>query len=100
MSTIYQFALEQQFDAFVKEQVAAGTFRTADEVIQAGLQLLMEQGEKRSAVRSEFYALVNEGLRQLDSGESIVLHGEEELTEYLHDIGESARARAADKNLP
>jgi antitoxin ParD1/3/4 len=51
-------ALNEHFAGFVKEQVAAGRYGSASEVIRAGLRLLEEREAKLRALRQA----IDEGL--------------------------------------
>ena len=53
-----------ELGAYVDERVAAGTFESADDVVQAGLTLLREQ----EAEREELRAAIREGAEAFEQG--------------------------------
>jgi len=62
-----------EFDQFVAAQVATGRYANIEEVVAAGLQLLMQREQKLEALR----ALLRPAVERLDRGEGISLdeHG-------------------------
>lgn len=55
--------LPPDLERFVQDQIAHGTFPTADEAVEAGLRLLREK-------HAELKAMVAEAIAQADRGES------------------------------
>jgi antitoxin ParD1/3/4 len=55
----------------VAETVASGRYRSADEVVHAGLRLLFQAEQTRAARLATFQAEIQAGLDQLDRGEAI-----------------------------
>ena len=72
-------------EQFIEKQIASGTFRTRSDVLDAGVELLR--------MRNELLDRIDEGRRQLDSGQ---------YTEYddqgLQRRFEELKARARDRN--
>ncbi|MDZ4783532.1 MAG: type II toxin-antitoxin system ParD family antitoxin [Planctomycetia bacterium] len=95
MSTI-QVELTEHFRQFVDGQIASGSFPDAGEVVRAALRLLERQTNEDQERLELLRKLCNEGIEQLDRGEGIMLHGEEELKEYLHGLGRQACERASE----
>lgn len=58
--------LSDTFETYIKEQIAAGTYNNASEVVREALRLKMQQDEIHRAKVQAFQAAVTEGL---NSGE-------------------------------
>ena len=56
MATNTSISLDSHFAAFLAEQVEAGRYRTASEVVRAGLRLLEEREVQLSALRAALAA--------------------------------------------
>ena len=52
MATNTSISLDEHFSSFLAREVAAGRYRTASEVVRAGLRLLEDQETRMSALRS------------------------------------------------
>ena len=55
----------------VAETVASGRYRSAEDVVRAGLRLLFEAKQQPAARLAQFRAEIQAGLDQLDRGERI-----------------------------
>lgn len=90
--------LTDRFQRFIEEQVAAGEYRDAGEVVQAALRLLQERQALHELKVERLRAALAQGVDQLDRGEGreIAL---DELDEYLDEREANAvallRARTA-----
>ena len=62
-------SLKAEWEAFIQEQVAAGEYDTASEVVRAGLRLLKREAEERRAKVEAFKAAIAEGVEQARRGE-------------------------------
>jgi antitoxin ParD1/3/4 len=82
--------LTDRYDRFVAEQIEAGRFRNASEVMRAGLRLLENQTRADDAKLKVLRALAAEGFRDLDQGRSIALDSTRELEEFINRLGRSA----------
>jgi antitoxin ParD1/3/4 len=82
--------LTDHFDEFIEEEIEAGRYRNASEVMRAGLRLLeqstQEEREKLALLRS----LANEAFGQLDQGKGIELGSEQQLADFIGKIGRRA----------
>lgn len=82
--------LTEHFDQFVEEQVDAGRYRNASEVLRAGLRLLEQQtqieGQKLEALKK----LADEGFRELDQGQGLTLTSENGVRSAIAKIGRRA----------
>jgi len=54
--------LKPQFERFVEEQLAAGRFRNADEVVEAALRLLQDRDADRAAALADVRRKIQESL--------------------------------------
>ncbi len=52
MATNTSISLDEHFSSFLAREVATGRYRTASEVVRAGLRLLEDQETQMSALRS------------------------------------------------
>ena len=91
--------LTEHFDRFVEEQVGAGKYQNASEVLRAGLRLLEQQtqsdGEKLTVLRK----LAADGFRSLDQGKGLSIDGEGSLRKAISQIGRrAAKSGKAQKN--
>jgi antitoxin ParD1/3/4 len=64
-------SLTQELDRFVAEQVSAGRFRNASEVLSAGLRLLEQQTQEEQEKLALLRSLASEGFGELDQGQGI-----------------------------
>lgn len=82
--------LTEHYDQFIREQIDAGRYRNASEVLRSGLRLLeqhtQEQDQKLQLLRS----LAAQGIQQLDQGQGIELQGEHQLAARIARIGHRA----------
>jgi antitoxin ParD1/3/4 len=82
--------LTDHFDEFIEDEISAGRYRNASEVMRAGLRLLEqnthEEREKLTLLRS----LANEAFQQLDQGQGIELGSERQVANWIGKIGRRA----------
>ncbi len=69
--TAHAVQLPDDLDAFVREQVEAGSYASPDEVILAGVRRFKAQAERDAERRARFFEAVQVGLDQIDRGEVI-----------------------------
>ena len=67
-------SLSPQFEAFISQQLAAGTYSSREKVIEAGLEVLQRIGSTQQ-VPAAHMAMVEEALQ------GIAAHGTEEVTD-------------------
>jgi antitoxin ParD1/3/4 len=86
--------LTNHFNQFVADEIAAGRYRNASEVLRAGLRLLelqkQEEREKLKLLRS----LASAAFAELDQGRGIEIRGERQLTNLARRIGRRATSNA------
>lgn len=85
-----------QIDDFVKQQVESGAYRSASEVVGAGLRLLIEQ-DRRNRLK-ELRAKVTVGLEQADRGEVAALDIEQIKIEGRRRLAEIERAERSEES--
>lgn len=56
MATNTSISLDEHFSAFLAREVATGRYRSASEVVRAGLRLLEDQEAQMSALRAALVA--------------------------------------------
>jgi len=74
-------AIPSDLEQFVQQQVATGEYRSQDEVVAAGLQVLRELKSRQAEFRRE----VKVGVDQLDRGEGIKIAANE-LRAFFDDV--------------
>ena len=86
--------LTNRYDRFVADQISAGRFRNASEVMRAGLHLLEQQSCEEQAKLAMLRALAAEGFDQIDQGLGIEIESREQLADHIAGIGRRAARRA------
>lgn len=61
--------IPEEYEAFLRDLVASGRFRTADEAVGEGLRMLQRQEQRLAALRAD----LQEGIDALDAGDVSVL---------------------------
>jgi putative addiction module CopG family antidote len=86
--------IPSDLEPFVQQQLASGEYRSQDEVVAAGLQVLRELKRRQAEFRQE----VNAGVNQLDRGEGIKVAASD-LRAFFDDIQARGQQRyEASKN--
>jgi antitoxin ParD1/3/4 len=91
--------LTEQYDQFVQEQVDAGTYANASEVLRAGLRLLKQQTQTEQEQLTLLRKLAADGFRSLDQGQGLSIASEGSLRKAVTRIGRRA-AKATKARLP
>jgi antitoxin ParD1/3/4 len=91
--------LTDQFDDFIADEIAAGRYHNASEVMRAGLRLLQEQTSADAHKLEMLRRLATEGLTQLQQGRGIEFTSSSDLARHIGSLGASrpkptARRRA------
>ena len=79
--------LTDHYDESVNQLVTSGRFSNASEVMRAGLRLLEGQAQEETAKLALLRWLAAEGFRELDQGQGIVLDDQQQLTDFIGEIG-------------
>jgi antitoxin ParD1/3/4 len=82
--------LTEHFDQFIAEEIDAGRYRNASEVMRAGLRLLEQRMQEEQEKLALLRTLASEGFQQLDQGQGIEIKSEQQLAEYIGRIGHRA----------
>ncbi|SIO46386.1 antitoxin ParD1/3/4 [Singulisphaera sp. GP187] len=82
--------LTDHFDQFVEEQVEAGKYKNASEVLRAGLRLLEQRSQTEEQKLILLKKLATEGFAALDQGRGLALSGDEQLADAIGRIGRRA----------
>jgi len=75
--------LTDSFDVFIDEQIEAGRYRNASEVMRAGLRLLQQQTAEDGAKLAALRRLAKTGLDQLDQGRGVEFTSATDLARHL-----------------
>ncbi len=86
--------LTEHFDQFVAEEIEAGRYRNASEVMRAGLRLLEQQKREDHEKLKLLRSLASEAFEQLDQGQGIEIRSERQLASLVRRIGRSAASTA------
>ncbi len=79
--------LTEHYDQFVEEQVDAGKYKNASEVLRAGLRLLEQQTQTEEQKLKVLRKLAAEGFRELDQGQGLTLTSESGVRSVIAKIG-------------
>ena len=79
--------LTNHYNEFVNQLVASGRFSNASEVMRAGLRLLEAQAQEEIEKLTLLRSLASEAFSELDQGQGIVLDGEQQLGEFIGQLG-------------
>jgi antitoxin ParD1/3/4 len=82
--------LTERYDRFVRDQVRAGRFRNASEVMRAGLHLLEQQTREDCEKLDLLRKLAAEATAQIDQGRGIKIKDDRELASFIHKLGKQA----------
>jgi antitoxin ParD1/3/4 len=79
-------SLTEQLDRFVERQVSLGRYGNASEIVREALRLLQEQELERQAKLKALRRAAEQGFRQIDQGEGIVLKGKKAISRFIRKI--------------
>ena len=85
--------LTDRFDTFIADEIAAGRYRNASEVMRAGLRLLQEQSSADAHKLLMLRRLATVGLEQLEQGRGIELPSTADLASHIGSLGSSRPKR-------
>lgn len=70
-----EISLPIDVEQVIHEKLLAGQYASTDEIVCAGIRLLMERDELFNSRRTDWESLIEEGIRQADAGD--VIEGDE-----------------------
>ncbi|MGC1272161.1 MAG: type II toxin-antitoxin system ParD family antitoxin [Planctomycetaceae bacterium] len=82
--------LTDRFDRFVEQQIEAGKYNNASEVLRAGLRLLEQESRTAEQKLRLLKKLARDGFSALDQGQGITLSDEKQLADAIGLIGRRA----------
>ena len=91
--------LTDRYDQFVEEQVEAGKYKNASEVLRAGLRLLEQQSQTEEQKLTLLKKLAADGFEALDQGQGLSLSGDKRLADAVGRIGRKAAKAAKSRTL-
>lgn len=86
--------LTDRYDQFVEEQIEAGKYKNASEVLRAGLRLLEQHSQTEEQKLRLLKRLAAEGFEALDQGRGLAFSGARQVETAIERIGRRA-AKAA-----
>ncbi|SFI87993.1 type II toxin-antitoxin system ParD family antitoxin [Planctomicrobium piriforme] len=87
--------LTEHYDQFISEQVEAGKFQNASEVLRAGLRLLEQQSQTEEQQLALLKKLAREGFAALDQGAGLAISTSKDLEKTTARIGKRAAKRVS-----
>lgn len=90
--------LTEHYDQFVEEQVEAGKYQNASEVLRAGLRLLEQQAQTEEQKLALLKKLATDGFETLDQGQGLSISGDKQLAEAISRIGRRAAKTATSRS--
>lgn len=82
--------LTEHYNQFVEEQIDAGRYQNASEVMRAGLRLLEQQTASDEQRLALLRKLAADGFRELDQGQGLTFSTERDLRNAIAKIGRRA----------
>ena len=67
-----EISITPRMDQWISDKVNSGLYSSSNEVILEGLRLLIRQEEQRLAITEDLRQEILVGVRQLDSGKSVI----------------------------
>jgi antitoxin ParD1/3/4 len=87
-------ALPPDLQQFVQDQLAAGKYQSASDVVCDAVRLLRDRELTLEGLRNE----IDRGVRQLDSGECVEIESEAALQAFFDDIETRSQQRRSAKH--
>jgi antitoxin ParD1/3/4 len=87
--------LTDHYDQFVESLVASGRYTNASEVMRAGLRLLERESKEDEEKLRVLRSLASEAFASLDGAEGTRIEGDQQLADFIGEIGRRAAKRAA-----
>jgi len=80
-------SVSTEFESFINDEVSSGRFRSREEVVAEALRQFREREEKLEKLRSD----IQNGIDQLESGESTLISTEDEHVRFFEGIKQLGR---------
>jgi antitoxin ParD1/3/4 len=87
--------LTDHYSRFVEGLIASGRYKNASEVMRAGLRLLEQQAMEDEAKLGVLRSLASEAFASLDRGEGTALEGDQQLADFIGQLGRRAAGRTS-----
>ena len=87
--------LTDRYDRLVDSLIASGQYQNASEVVRAGLRLLEKSNEEEDEKLRALRGLAAEAFASLDRNEGTRIEGDQQLAEFIREIGLRAANRSA-----
>jgi antitoxin ParD1/3/4 len=82
-------------DRFIEAGITSGRFSNASEVVREGLRLLEQREQEDKAKLEWLRAAAKKGFDAIDRGDYVTLRSDQDLTEFMRQVGEEASAELA-----
>jgi antitoxin ParD1/3/4 len=92
--------LTEHYDQFISDEIEAGRYRNASEVMRAGLRLLEQQRREEREKLDLLRSLASKAFQQLDQGKGIEFESKRDLTKFISAIGRRAGTIANRRRCP
>lgn len=90
--SVHTVHLTERDAEFISEQIAAGEYQDADDVLRAGLRLLKQQAQVESHQLALLKQLAKSGFEALDQGQGLNLEDSQDLAAAVARIGQRSAA--------
>lgn len=87
-------SLTEHYSELVDSLVSSGKYKNASEVVREGLRLLEQRTSEDKRRIELLQQLADEGFRQLDQGEGVVLNAGSQLATHISKLGRQAEKLA------
>lgn len=87
--------LTEHFDRLIEAGVASGRYGNASEMIREGLRLLEQRAREERAKLKWLRGAVKEGLNEIERGEYTILRSDQEIGDFMRQLGEEASGEIA-----
>jgi len=84
--------LTEHLDRFVEAGITFGRFSNASEVVREGLRLLEQREQEDQAKLQWLRGAAKEGFDAIDRGDYITLQSDQDIEEFMRQVGEEAAA--------
>jgi antitoxin ParD1/3/4 len=89
--------LTEHFDRFIEAGITSGRFSNASEMVREGLRLLEQRDQEDQAKLAWLRSAAKEGFDEIERGEYVKLRSDQEIDDFIHQIGEEVSTRLAEQ---